>query len=131
MSDLRVLVVDDSPTMRRIIIGQLKQAGHHDVGEAEDGLHALEELEDGDYNFVLTDWNMPRMDGLQFIKEVRQRDAYKALPILVVTTRNAKQDVVIAIKEGANNFVVKPFGSKTLSQKMEMVMKAVSAKEAA
>ncbi len=131
MSDLRILVVDDSPTMRRIIVGQLKQAGHHDVGEAEDGLHALEELEDGDYNFILTDWNMPRMDGLAFIKELRSREAYKTIPLMVVTTRNAQADVITAVKEGANNFVVKPFGSKTLSQKIDQVLTAMKGKVAA
>ena len=131
MSDLRILVVDDSPTMRRIIVGQLKQAGYHDVGEAEDGLHALEELEDGDYNFILTDWNMPRMDGLAFIKELRSREAYKTIPLMVVTTRNAQADVITAVKEGANNFVVKPFGSKTLSQKIDQVLGAMKGKVAA
>ena len=125
MADLRILVVDDSPTMRRIIVGQLNQAGYYDVGDAEDGLDALDELEDGGYNFVLTDWNMPNMDGLQFIREVRSREKFKDLPILVVTTRNAKQDVMTAIKEGANNFVVKPFGPSTLNEKITKVLQAV------
>jgi len=130
-ADLSILVVDDSPTMRRIIIGQLKQAGYEDTGEAEDGAHALEELGDGEYNFILTDWNMPRMDGLAFIKELRSRPEYANIPILVVTTRNAKEDVITAIKAGANNFVVKPFGAKTLSQKINQVLEAVSQKAAA
>lgn len=125
MSGLRILVVDDSPTMRRIIIGQLSQAGFCDVGEAEDGLHGLEELERGDYNFVLTDWNMPNMDGLQFIQQIRSREKLKGLPILVVTTRNNKEDVVTAIKGGANNYVVKPFGPSTLSEKITKVLQAV------
>lgn len=125
MSDLRILVVDDSPTMRKIIIGQLGKAGFYDVGEAEDGLHGLEELEAGDYNFVMTDWNMPHMDGLQFIKEIRKHEKFKRVPILVVTTRNSKADVVTAIKNGANNFVVKPFGPSTLSEKITKVLQAV------
>jgi two-component system chemotaxis response regulator CheY len=125
MAGLKILVVDDSPTMRRIIIGQLNQAGFFDVGEAEDGMHGLEELERNSYNFVLTDWNMPHMDGLQFVKEVRTREKFKSLPILVVTTRNSKEDVVKAIKEGANNYVVKPFGPSTLSEKITKVLQAV------
>jgi len=117
--------------MRRIIIGQLKQAGYRDTGEAEDGAHAMEELGDGEYNFILTDWNMPRMDGLAFIKELRSRPEYASIPILVVTTRNAKEDVITAIKAGANNFVVKPFGAKTLSEKINQVLEAVGQKAAA
>jgi two-component system chemotaxis response regulator CheY len=122
MSGLRVLVVDDSPTMRRIIVGQLNQAGYTNVGEAENGRHALEELENGSYNLVLTDWNMPIMDGLQFVQEIRRREKFKTLPVLVVTTRNAKNDVITAIKLGANNYVVKPFGPNALSEKIAKVL---------
>ena len=126
MDELKILVVDDSPTMRKIIIGQLGQAGYYDTGEAEDGVEGLEELGTGEYNFVLTDWNMPNMDGLQFINEVRSRPEYAAIPILVVTTRNAKEDVVTAIKSGANNYVVKPFGPTQLSDKIEKVLQAMN-----
>ena len=126
MDDLKILVVDDSPTMRRIIISQLKQSGYYDVGEAEDGLDALDELEAGTYNFVLTDWNMPNMNGLELIRNMRSQTRYSAIPILVVTTRNTKDDVVTAIKEGANNFVVKPFGPSALSEKIERVLSAMN-----
>lgn len=125
MNDLKILVVDDSPTMRKIIAGQLNQAGYYATGEAEDGVHALEELEHGDYNFILTDWNMPNMDGLSFIKAVRERPGLAHIPILVVTTRNTQQDVVAAVKAGANNYVVKPFGPTQLSQKIEKILQAV------
>jgi two-component system chemotaxis response regulator CheY len=124
MSAIRVLVVDDSPTMRKIIKGQLNQAGFAEVGEAENGQHGLEELAKGGYGLVLTDWNMPLMDGLQFVKEIRKREQYKGLPILVVTTRNTKSDVVEAMKEGANNYVVKPFGPNALSEKIAKVLAA-------
>ncbi len=124
MDELKILVVDDSPTMRKIIIGQLNQAGYFETGEAEDGLHGLEELSTGKYNFILTDWNMPNMDGLGFIKAVRGRPEFAHIPILVVTTRNSKQDVVTAIKAGANNYVVKPFGPTQLSEKIEKVLQA-------
>ncbi|MDP6038586.1 MAG: response regulator [Candidatus Latescibacteria bacterium] len=125
MDDLKILVVDDSPTMRKIIIGQLNQAGYFDTGEAEDGLQGIEELENGDYNFVLTDWNMPKMDGLTFIQTLRGRPEFVGLPILVVTTRNTQGDVVTAIKAGANNYVVKPFGPTQLSEKIEKVLQAL------
>jgi two-component system, chemotaxis family, chemotaxis protein CheY len=120
-----ILVVDDSPTMRRIIVSQLNKAGYPDVGEAEDGVHGMEELAEGGYDLVLTDWNMPNMDGLEFIRTIRSREEYKDMPILVVTTRNSKMDVIKAMKEGANNFVVKPFGPSALSDKIEKVLKAM------
>ena len=125
MDDLKILVVDDSPTMRKIIIGQLGQAGYFETGEAVDGLDGLDELENGDYNFILTDWNMPRMDGLSFIQAVRGKPNYAHIPILVVTTRNTQGDVVTAIKAGANNYVVKPFGPTQLSEKIEKVLQAI------
>mgnify|MGYP003967824143 CR=1 FL=1 len=84
MESLKILVVDASPTMRRIISAQLKQVGFSDVGEAENGQHALQELEARKFNFVLTDWNMPLMNGLEFIQEVRTREEYKDLPIIVL-----------------------------------------------
>ena len=124
-SDLNILVVDDSATMRRIIKGQLRKAGYKQMGEAEDGAHALDELKDGDFTFLVTDWNMPHMDGLELIKQLRSQERFKSLPILVVTTRNGKDDVVVAIKEGANNYVVKPFGPKQLGEKIEQVMTAL------
>lgn len=125
MTGLRILVVDDSPTMRRIIIGQLGQAGYYDVSEAEDGQDGLEQMEAESYDLILTDWNMPHMDGLQFIREIRRRDKFKKLPVIVVTTRNAKMDVVTAIKEGANNYVVKPFGPSALNDKIQKVLQAM------
>ena len=125
MDELNILVVDDSPTMRKIIIGQLGQAGYFETGEAEDGLDGLDELENGDYNFILTDWNMPKMDGLSFIQAVRGKPEYAHLPILVVTTRNTQADVITAIKAGANNYVVKPFGPTQLSEKIEKVLQAI------
>ena len=125
MDELKILVVDDSPTMRKIIIGQLGQAGYFETGEAEDGLDGLDELENGDYNFILTDWNMPKLDGLSFIQAVRGKPEYAHLPILVVTTRNTQADVITAIKAGANNYVVKPFGPTQLSEKIEKVLQAI------
>jgi two-component system chemotaxis response regulator CheY len=123
---LKILVTDDSATMRQIIKGQLRKAGYKEVGEAEDGAHALDELRDGEYNFLVTDWNMPHMDGLELIKRLRSEARFKSLPILVVTTRGGKDDVVTAIKQGANNYVVKPFGPSQLSDKIDRVMESMS-----
>ena len=122
MADLKILAVDDSPTMRRIIINTLKRAGYADVVEAGDGKDALAKLKVEDVNFVITDWNMPEMDGLTFVKTVRGMDQYKALPILMVTTRSVKDDIVEALKAGVNNYIVKPFTPDTLKEKIEQVL---------
>ena len=121
---MKILVTDDSPTMRRIVVNQLKQTGYSDIVEAEDGAQALQKLETDSYDFLLTDWNMPHMSGLELIREVRQRDALKTLPIMVVTTRNSKGDIVTAMREGANNYVVKPFGPQVLAEKINKVIQA-------
>ena len=114
----KILVVDDSPSMRNIITGQLKQAGFSDIDQAEDGVQALEKLEAEVFDMILTDWNMPHMDGLELVRAIRSHEYLQHLPILVVTTRNTKNDVVAAIKEGANNYVVKPFGPEILKAKI-------------
>ena len=90
----KILAVDDSPTMRRIIVNTLKRAGYQDVVEASDGKDALAKLKVGGINFVITDWNMPEMDGLTLVTTMRNTDDYKKLPILMVTTRSVKDDIV-------------------------------------
>ena len=122
MADLKILAVDDSPTMRRIIINTLKRAGYQDVGEATDGKDALAKLKVDKYNFVITDWNMPEMDGLSFVTALRSMSEYKSLPILMVTTRSVKDDIVEAMKAGLNNYIVKPFTPETLKDKIEQVL---------
>ncbi|MBU8934582.1 MAG: response regulator [candidate division Zixibacteria bacterium] len=121
---MKILAVDDSPTMRRIIINTLKRAGYADVVEAGDGKDALAKLKVEDVNFIITDWNMPEMDGLTFVTTVRGMDKYKTLPILMVTTRSVKDDIVEALKAGVNNYIVKPFTPDTLKEKIEQVLKA-------
>ena len=122
MVPLKILAVDDSPTMRRIIINTLKRAGYNDVIEANDGKDALAKLKVEDINFVITDWNMPGMDGLTLITTLRSMDQYKKLPVLMVTTRSVKDDIMDALKAGVNNYIVKPFTPDTLKQKIEQVM---------
>jgi two-component system, chemotaxis family, chemotaxis protein CheY len=116
---MKFLIVDDSSTMRRIIKNSLKRIGFEDILEASNGREALEIFEDAD--IILTDWNMPEMDGLEFVKSVRAKD--KSVPILMVTTNAAKDDIVEALKNGVNNYIVKPFTPETLKEKVEAVLK--------
>ncbi len=116
---MKFLIVDDSSTMRRIIKNSLKRIGFEDILEAENGKQALEIFNDVD--MILTDWNMPEMDGLEFVKRVRATN--KQIPILMVTTNAAKDDIVEALKNGVNNYIVKPFTPETLKEKVESVLK--------
>jgi two-component system chemotaxis response regulator CheY len=122
MADLKILAVDDSPTMRRIIVNTLNRAGYQDVTEASDGKDALAKLKVDKFDFVITDWNMPEMDGLQFVTNLRSSTEYKLLPVLMVTTRSVKEDIVEAMKAGVNNYIVKPFTPDTLKEKIEQVL---------
>lgn len=122
MADLKILAVDDSPTMRRIIINTLKRAGFEDVIEASDGKDALAKMKVEKINFIITDWNMPEMDGLSFVTHLRSMAEYKTLPILMVTTRSVKDDIMLALKAGVNNYIVKPFTPETLKDKIEQVL---------
>ncbi len=122
MAELKILAVDDSPTMRRIIINTLKRAGYNDVVEATDGKDAIAKLKVEPITFVITDWNMPEMDGLEFVTTLRANDQFKSLPVLMVTTRSVKDDIVEALKAGVNNYIVKPFTPETLKQKIEQIL---------
>ena len=122
MSDLKILAVDDSPTMRRIIVNTLKRAGYTEVTEAADGKDALAKMQIDKFNFVITDWNMPNMDGLTFVNKLRGDPDTKTLPILMVTTRSVKDDIVSALKAGVNNYVVKPFTPDTIKEKITDIL---------
>jgi two-component system, chemotaxis family, chemotaxis protein CheY len=125
VASLKILAVDDSPTMRRIIVNTLKRAGYDDVTEASDGKDALAKMKVEQFNFVITDWNMPEMDGLTFVSQVRSLDEFKDMPILMVTTRSVKDDIIEAMKAGVNNYIVKPFTPETLGEKIGQVLKSV------
>jgi two-component system, chemotaxis family, chemotaxis protein CheY len=120
---LKILIVDDSPTMRRILVNTVIKAGYSDVKEAEDGKDALAKLLAGDFTLLMTDWNMPIMNGLELTQAVRADEKLKDIPILMVTTRNMKEDIVNAIKSGVNGYIVKPFDTKTLNSKIAEVIK--------
>ena len=121
---MKFLVVDDSATMRRIVINSLKRIGFDDCVEAGDGAEALEAF-DSSVDFVITDWNMPNMGGLDFVRALRQREDATQVPILMVTTRSVREDIVQAAQAGVNNYVVKPFTPQVLKEKIDMVFGAV------
>ncbi len=121
--DLKFLVVDDSVTMRRIVVNSLKNLGFNDYVEAGDGEEAFAKLqEDSSINFVITDWNMPNMSGLELSKKIRSTPEFENLPIMMVTTRGVKEDIVDALKAKVNNYVVKPFTPQILKQKIDQIL---------
>ena len=119
---MRFLVVDDSSTMRRIIINTLHELGHQDCQEAENGKESLQRLDAGPVDVIITDWNMSEMSGIEFIKAVRSLAPVKHIPVLMVTTNAAKDDIVEALEEGVNSYVVKPFTPDTIKAKIEAVL---------
>ena len=126
--NIKILVVDDFSTMRRIVKNVLKQLGFENLEEAEDGAQALAKLKTGGYGFVVSDWNMPNMDGLELLKEVRKDPALKDLPMLMVTAEAEKDKVVTAIQAGVNNYVVKPFTAEVFKEKMDRIFEKLEKK---
>lgn len=122
---MKFLVVDDSPTMRRIVINALKTLGYDDFIEAEDGQDGYAKLQINQVDFVITDWNMPNMSGLELTKAIRANYKLKNLPILMVTTRGLKTDIIDALKAKVNNYVVKPFTPPVLKEKIDSILKSV------
>ena len=120
-TSIKVLVVDDFATMRRIVKGALKQLGFKDIIEAEDGKAAFDELKKDKVGLIVSDWNMPNMTGLELLKAVRGDDGLKDIPFLMVTAEGQKDNVVEAIKSGVSNYVVKPFTPDTFSEKLQKV----------
>ena len=113
-----IITVDDSSTMRRIIKNTVQKLGFETILEAGNGVEALEVMSKNKVDMIVTDWNMPEMDGLTFVKAVRAKDEYKDLPILMITTEAAKEDILTALRSGVNNYVVKPFTPETLQEKV-------------
>jgi len=122
-TDIRILVVDDMSTMRRIIRTILNQLGYSNIEEAENGKQALAKLKKEKFDFVVTDWNMPEMDGLSLVKAIRSDEELKHIPVLMVTAEAKKENVMEALKAGVNNYIVKPFTPEVLKEKMEKVFK--------
>ena len=118
---MKFLVVDDSATMRRIVINSLQRIGFNDVVEAGDGREALDQF-DASVKFVITDWNMPNMSGIDLARSLRARDDGKTVPILMVTTRSVREDIVAAVEAGVNNYIVKPFTPQVLKEKIDQLL---------
>ena len=128
--NIKILVVDDFPTMRRIIRNLLKELEFVNVDEAEDGAIALEKLKAGNYGFVVSDWNMPNMDGLAMLQAIRATPSMAKLPVLMVTAEAKKENIIAAAQSGANGYVVKPFTAITLEEKITKIFEKI-AKESA
>ena len=118
---LKFLVVDDFSTMRRIVRNLLKELGFANADEAEDGAVALQKLKGGGFDFVVTDWNMPNMDGLALLQAVRADPALKHLPVLMITAEAKKENIIAAAQAGASGYIVKPFTAGTLGEKLEKI----------
>ncbi len=118
------MVVDDSSTMRRIIKNTLGRLGYKDLLEAEDGVQAWEVMQQhrDEIGVLITDWNMPNMNGLELVKKVRAESAFEDIPIIMVTTEGGKAEVITALKAGVNNYIVKPFTPQVLKEKLEAVL---------
>lgn len=122
-NDLRFLIVDDFSTMRRIVRGLLKEIGYQDADEAEDGAVALNKLRNGRFDFVVSDINMPNMNGFQLLKEIKSDEKLKHIPVLMVTAEARKEDIVLAAQSGAAGYIVKPFTKATLEDKLINIIK--------
>jgi two-component system chemotaxis response regulator CheY len=123
-SELRFLVVDDFSAMRRIVKNLLQDLGFDNIAEADDGNTALTMLKNGDFDFVITDWNMPLMPGLDLLKAIRSDDRLKALPVLMVTAEAKREQIVQAAQAGVSGYVIKPFTVDVLKQKLQKILKA-------
>ncbi len=121
--NMKILVVDDMSTMRRITKNFLKQLGFNNVEEAENGQEALNKLRADAYGFVVSDWNMPVMMGIDMLKAIRADEKLKAIPVLMVTAEAQKENIVEAAKAGVNNYVVKPFTAEVLQEKINKIFK--------
>ena len=126
-SQYRFLVVDDFPTMRRIVRNLLKELGFSNVDEAEDGAAGLAKVKEGRFDFVISDWNMPNMDGLQMLQSIRgdANPVISKLPVLMVTAEAKKENIIAAAQAGANGYVVKPFTAATLDEKLGKIFEKI------
>jgi len=122
---MKFLVVDDSSTMRRIVINSLQRIGFTDCVEAEDGQDALAKF-DASIGFVITDWNMPNMSGTDMTRALRTREDGRTVPVLMVTARSVREDIITALESGVNNYIVKPFTPQVLKEKIDELVAAAA-----
>lgn len=121
-TDIKFLIVDDFSTMRRIVRNLLKELGYTNADEAEDGVAALAKLKGGGFEFVVSDLNMPNMNGFELLRQIRADDTLKHLPVLLVTAEAKKEDIVTAAQIGASGYIVKPFTKATLEEKLNKIL---------
>jgi two-component system, chemotaxis family, chemotaxis protein CheY len=119
---IKILIVDDFATMRKVVRNLLKQVGYEDIVEAEDGVMALKALKSQKIDVIVSDWNMPNMSGLELLKAVRADAELAKTPFLMVTAEALQDNVVAAVKAGVNNYIVKPFTAEVLSEKIKKIM---------
>jgi two-component system chemotaxis response regulator CheY len=122
---MKILIVDDFSTMRRIIKNLLRDLGFNNTDEADDGNTGLPKLQSGNYDFLVTDWNMPGMTGIDLLRAVRADERLKSLPVLLVTAEAKKEQIVMAAQEGVNGYIVKPFTAQTLKEKIEKIFERI------
>jgi len=125
--NMRILVVDDFATMRRIIKNLLRDLGFANLDEADDGATALPLLKSGTFDFLITDWNMPIMEGIELLKEIRSDPRLCMLPVLMVTAEARREQIVMAAEAGVNGYIVKPFTAQTLEQKIAKIFERMNA----
>ena len=126
-SNMKILIVDDFSTMRRIIKNLLRDLGFNNTAEADDGKTALPMLQAGDFDFLITDWNMPGMTGIELLKAVRADGKLATLPVLMVTAEQKRHQIVEAAQAGVNGYIVKPFTAATLKEKIDKIFERISA----
>ncbi len=125
--NLKILIVDDYSTMRRIVRNLLHDLGYTDTHEADDGRSAWPMLQAGDFDFLVTDWNMPGMTGIELLKQIRGDARLASLPVLMVTAEAQREQIIEAAKAGVNGYVIKPFTAVTLKEKIDRIFQRVSA----
>ncbi len=123
---MKILIVDDFSTMRRIIKNLLRDLGFNNTQEADDGSTALPMLQKSDFDFVVTDWNMPGMQGIDLLKAIRADDSLKHLPVLMVTAEAKREQIIAAAQAGVNGYVVKPFTAATLKEKLDKIFERLA-----
>ena len=123
--DMKILIVDDFSTMRRIIKNLLRDLGYTNTAEADDGTTALPMLKGGGFDFLVTDWNMPGMQGIDLLRKVREDEKLADLPVLMVTAEQKREQIVIAAQAGVNGYIVKPFTAQTLKEKLDKIFERI------
>ena len=125
---MKILIVDDFSTMRRIIKNLLRDLGYNNTQEADDGQSAMPMLKSGGFDFLITDWNMPGMSGIELLREVRSDESLAALPVLMVTAEQKREQIIEAAQAGVNGYIVKPFTATTLKEKIDKIFERVEQK---